>query len=87
MFNEDEDWSDEHGTQVQRKSVLRNTQQANSSTNVKVNNNNSVWLPDASKLYRYIRDRLYFHNTCNDICTSTSPHCKETFYLSRNYII
>lgn len=36
MFNEDEDWSDEHGAQVLRKTVLKNTQQANSSTNVKV---------------------------------------------------
>lgn len=42
MFNEDEDWSDEHGAQVLRKTVLKNTQQANSSTNVKVKKKNSV---------------------------------------------
>ncbi|XP_033487329.1 uncharacterized protein rrp8 [Epinephelus lanceolatus] len=35
MFNEDEDWSDEPDAQVLSKTVLRNTQKANSSTNVK----------------------------------------------------
>lgn len=39
MFNEDEDWNDEHDAQVLSKTVLKNTQKANSSTNVKVKDN------------------------------------------------
>ncbi|XP_068571355.1 ribosomal RNA-processing protein 8 [Cebidichthys violaceus] len=35
MFNEDEDWSDEQDAQVLSKTVLRNTQKATSSTDVK----------------------------------------------------
>ncbi|XP_034722587.1 ribosomal RNA-processing protein 8 [Etheostoma cragini] len=35
MFNENEDWSDEQDAQVLSKTVLRNTQKTNSSTNVK----------------------------------------------------
>ncbi|XP_062275008.1 ribosomal RNA-processing protein 8 [Scomber scombrus] len=35
MFNEDEDWNDEADAQILSKTVLQNTQKANSSTNVK----------------------------------------------------
>lgn len=37
MFNEDEDWNDEQDAQVVNKTVLKTTQKATSSTNVKVN--------------------------------------------------
>lgn len=36
MFNEDEDWNDEPDAQVLSKTVIKNTQQAKSSPNVKV---------------------------------------------------
>lgn len=36
MFNEDEDWNDEPDAQILSKTVLKNTQKENSSTNVKV---------------------------------------------------
>lgn len=43
MFNEDEDWNDEQDAQVVNKTVLKTTQKATSSTNVKVNVLSGQW--------------------------------------------